>query len=99
MTFSATDLDAMIDAFDAKDVVVRLDGVAMKTIQGIWKRRTEFVGQGDQIVILPSILCKESDLEDVTRLHTFEVNGIEYRAFGDFVPRNSGLSMVGLVKR
>lgn len=99
MPYSDADLDAMLDAFDAKDVLVRLNGVPVKVIRGIWKRRTEFIGQADQIVILPSITCKESDLEDVTRQHTFEIGGVEYRAYGDFVPRNSGFSQVGLVKK
>ncbi|TLM66015.1 MAG: hypothetical protein FDZ69_07480 [Deltaproteobacteria bacterium] len=99
MIFADTDLDAFLDAFDALPVLVRLDGVPVKTIRGIWKRRTEFVGTGGQIVILPSITCKESDLADVTRLHSFEIGDVEYKAYGDFVPRNSGFAQVGLVKR
>lgn len=97
--FDAADLDIFLDAFDAKTVTVKLAGATVKTIRGIWRRKTEFVGQAEQIVILPSLLVKDSDMDDVTRNHTLTVGGVEYKIFGDFVPENSGLSRVGLSRK
>lgn len=99
MGFTAADLDIFLDAFEAREVAIKLSGATVKTIRGIWRRKTEFVGQGEQIVILPSLLCKDSDLADVTRNHTLTVGGVEYKIYGDFVPENSGLSRIGLTKR
>lgn len=96
---TSDDLDNMLDAFDPVDVTVRLQGVLVKTVKGVVRKRTEYIGQSGQIVILPSITCKASDLADVMRLHTFEIDGQEYKAYGDQEPRNSGLARVGLVKR
>ncbi len=101
MPFTDDDLDSFLDTFEARTYSVRLSGVEVKTLRGIFRRATEFVGQADQILVLPSIRCKESDLDGVTRTHTLidGVTGIEYKIHGDFVPANSGLSLVGLVKK
>ena len=101
MPFSATDLDAFLDAFEARTFTVALNGVTVKPVRGVYRRRTEFVGQAQQIVILPTALCKESDLEDVTRLHTLtdQMTGTEYKIYGDIQPQNSGFALVGLVKK
>lgn len=98
MPFSEEDLDALLDAFDAKTVTVKLGGAVVGTIRGAFRRRTEFVGQAQELVILPSLLCKDSDLALYTRAHTLGVDGTDYRQFGAAVPNNSGLSRVGLVK-
>ncbi len=76
--FTDTDLDNMIEAHPGvKTVTVKLSGANVKTTRCIYKRRTEFLSphQAQVAVILPSLQCKESDLEGVTREHTFEVSG------------------------
>ena len=101
MTFDDDDLNAFLDAFDARDYTVKLNGVAVKTVRGIYRRRTEFIGQSEQIVVLPSALIKETDLDDVTRQHTLTDSKTlkEYKIYGDFVPQESGFNLVGLVKK
>jgi hypothetical protein len=101
MPYSAADLDAFLDAFEARPFAVRLNGVLVKTVRGIWRRRTEMVGQGGELVVIPSAQCKESDLDDVTRNCTLTdtTTDIEYRIYGEPVPQNSGFALVGLVKR
>ena len=101
MQFDDNDLEAFLDAFDARDYTVKLNGVAVKIVRGIFKRRTEFVGQAEELVLLPSVLVKNTDLEDVTRQHTLTDSATlkEYKIYGDFVPKNSGFSVVGLVKK
>jgi hypothetical protein len=100
--FTSDDLDAFLDAFNAVDVTVKLSGVTVKTIRGIYKRSTEFGSpfETEQLRILPSLRCKESDLADVTRGHTLLLPGgaIEYKFWRDPVPSDSGFSVVGLVK-
>lgn len=100
MPFTETELDAMIDSFNPRTYTVRLDGVESGTLRGVFRRRTEVIGQGGEIVIRPSIRCKESALEEITRRHTLTdgTSGITYKIYGDFDPSNSGLATVALVK-
>ena len=101
MQFDDDDLEAFLDAFDARDFTVKLAGVSVKTVRGIFRRRTEFVGQAEELLLLPSLLVKDTDLDDVTRQHTLTDSATlkEYKIYGDFVPQNSGFSVVGLVKK
>lgn len=100
MPFDEADLDTMLEALGAKDVIVRLNGAPVKTIQGVYRRRTEMASpyESQTLVIVPSVLCKQSDLADVDRSHTLTTNNTLYKIYGDFEPLNSGLSRVGLVK-
>jgi len=100
MPLTDTDLDAMLDAFNARTFTVRLEGVKTGTLRGIFRRRTEIIGQGGVQRILPSIRCKESGLDEGIRRATLtdDSTGIEYKIYGDPEPSNSGLSTVVLVK-
>ena len=101
MSLDDNDLDSFLDAFEARTFTVKLDGVKVKELRGIWRRRTEFINNATQeIKVIPSAQCKESDLDDVTRSHTLtdQSTGTEYKIYGDFQPGNSGFSIVGLMK-
>lgn len=100
MKFSDNDLNAFLDAFDAKTIIVRLSGAQVDSVRAIHKRRTEFVSphSAEAAVILPSLQIKESDLEGITREHTFEIDGVNYRMYKEPTVRDSGFALIGLTK-
>lgn len=100
MQLSATDLDAMLTAFGAQDYPVKLNGVQVDTLRGIYRRRTEFISPyaGEDLVIKPSLRCKTSELGAFDMNHRFVIGGIDYKFWREPMEKESGFSIVGLVK-
>lgn len=99
MPFAETDLDEfMASMLSSKTVTVKLNGVTVGTFTGLWRRQMEFVGKGEEAVIVPGILCKASDMANYDRSHTLGIDGTDYRQFGAPALDNAGLARVGLVK-
>lgn len=100
MPFDDTDLANMLEAFDPVEITVKLNGATVDTISGRFRRRTEMASPHDAetVVIIPSVLCRESDLQNVDRSNTLTIGGKTYKIYGDPEPMNSGFCRVGLVK-
>ena len=100
MQLENTDLDAMLDAFGAQSYPVKLNGSQAGTLRGIYKRRTEFISphMAEDVVIKPSLRCKTVDLDAFDMNHRIEIGGIDYKFWREPVEKESGFSIVGLVK-
>ena len=100
MRFSDTDLSGMLSAFDASEVIVKLAGVTVKTIAGDYRSAAEVVSpyNAEEVAVMPVVICRASDLTDVTRSHTLTVDGETYKLFGNPSPYGSGFAQVALVK-
>jgi len=98
LLFNEADLDNLLA--DASDVIIKLNGVTVKPIKGKLRKRTEVASPhtADTILVIPSLLCKDSDLVGIDRTHTLTVDGVAYKLYGDADPQNSGLTRIGLVK-
>jgi len=97
--FNEADLDNLLA--DESDVIIKLNGVTVKPpIKGKLRKRTEIASPhtADTVLVIPSLLCKDSDLVGVDRTHTLTVDGVAYKLYGDADPQNSGLTRIGLVK-
>lgn len=98
--FDAEDRAVFLDAFDAKEVTVTLDGAPVGSFRGILRRKTEFVqAETQEVKVLPSLLVPEVDLVGISRSHTLTFGGIAYRMHGEPIPQDSGFALIGLTKR
>lgn len=99
MQFDPADLDTFLDAFDAQTYPVTLAGNQVGTIRGIHKQKAEFSsGHSDQLHVLPSLQCKTADIDNFDQSHRIVIGGADYKIWREPVPKNSGFSIVGLVK-
>ena len=98
--FDAADRAVFLDAFEAKEITVTLDGALAGSFRGILRRKTEFVqAETQEVKILPSLLVPEADLVGIGRSHTLTLGGVAYRMHGEPLPQDSGFALIGLTKR
>lgn len=91
--------DAASIATFGEPVVIRLSGVTVKTVTGIFDESVETVDgyEMERVVFRPQVTLLDADAAGVTRGHTIEVRGVEYRLFGDPRPA-AGLTRLLLVR-
>lgn len=100
MKFSPADIAAILEA-TGEDVVITLDGVAVKTIRAKFRKDFEtvspFEANGGQLD--PSFMCATADMIGVTSSNLFTIGGVEYRLNTKPQELASGFTRVILAKK
>ncbi|WP_316348485.1 hypothetical protein [Desulfuromonas acetoxidans] len=98
--FSERDLDNMIEAFGAVDVIILLDADQVGALRGHYRMNTDFTSPYDyeERVNLPSVRVKTSAIGDLTMDHRLQVGGVTYRQHHKPDHGNGGFSLIALVK-
>lgn len=97
MQFSDADLDTILEA-TGEPVVIRLNGVAVKTITGKFRKNFETLSpyESNVGILHPVVLFKTSDLVGITNAHSFTIGGTEYKYDGKPEEQPSGFTKVPL---
>ncbi len=97
MQFDADDLDMILDAA-GEDVVIKLSGSAIATIQGKFRKNYLDVSpfESSTGILKPVVICKTSDLAGITNNHSFVIQGAEYKFDGKPEELPSGFTHIKL---
>lgn len=91
-----------MDRFGGEDFVVKLNGMTVDTIPGIFDEAVETVSPHDAetIVIRPAVTFLGSDFEGFGKAHTFtrDKTDAAYRIIGEPQADGAGMTILFLVK-